>query len=522
MKQRARVLLTLLSITLVLVSALVIMVPIGVGAFSSHGVTQQHPTSHMPHFFFRHKSKSQIQQQLGSNLNYGGGPVMTGTAHAYAIFWEPGGNVSANYNSLITRYFNDIGGSPLYQIGAQYTQTGGGFPSNAVFAASWVDSGAYPETPLLDSDIRNEVTHAQQVKGWQSSIDNIFFVFTGRGENLCFDSSQSQCASNTFCAYHDTFGTNTIYAAMPYAASFSCNPGSSPNNDDADQTINVTSHEQMEAATDPLLNAWTDSSGNEIGDKCAWQFGPLTGGADVTWNNHPYIVQEEWDNNTSSCRLTPSTTPPTPTPTHTPTPTPVPTNTPPPTPTPTHTPTPSPTPSHTPTPTPTPLPTPSPTPNPGGNLLQNTDFEHGNASWHESSANGIELVDPTNPHAGTYSAYLCGYDECNDQIWQNVTLPASFRSVTFSYWTYIDTNELSSTTCYDHFAARLRASSGTTIATVQTQCNLNAHGWTHYSFTVTSQLSSYKGQTIQVYFQGTTDFSLSTDFFVDDVSLVVA
>jgi hypothetical protein len=35
---------------------------------------------------------------------------MTGTANAYAIFWEPKGSfVSAKYNSLITRYFGDIG-----------------------------------------------------------------------------------------------------------------------------------------------------------------------------------------------------------------------------------------------------------------------------------------------------------------------------------------------------------------------------------------------------------------------------
>ena len=41
------------------------------------------------------------------------------------------------------------------------------------------------------------------------------------------------------------------------------------------------------------------------------------------------------------------------------------------------------------------------------------------------------------------------------------------------------------------------------------------------SFDVTSTLNSYKGQTIQVYFLGTTDSSLVSDFFVDDVQLNV-
>jgi len=514
MRQRSRVLLTLLSIGLVFVCTLVIIGPLGVGAFSSHGVTTQHTHSHTPHMFIRQKTKAQMLQQLGSNLNYGGGPVMAGTMRVFAIFWEPGNNVSSSYNSLITRYFGDVGGSQLYQINAQYTQTGGGFASGSLFSGSWVDTGAYPESPLLDTDVQNEVTHAMQANGWQPSIDTMFFVFTGRSENLCFDNSQSQCASNTFCAYHNFFGSNTIYAAMPYAASFSCNPGSSPNNDDADQTINVTSHEQMEAATDPLLNAWTDSSGSEIGDKCAWTFGPLDGqGADVTLNTHPYILQQEWDNQTTSCRMTPSTQPP-PTPTPGRTPTPVPTQTPPPTPTPGRTPTPVPTPTQTPPPTPTPA--------PGGNLLINPGFESGHTTWQESGANGLELIDTTNPHSGTYSAYLCGYDSCNDQIWQNVTLPASFSSVTFSYWLAVSTNEMSTTTCYDHFFARLRTSSGATIATVQAQCNLNVHGWTKYTFTLTSQLRASMGKTIQVYFQGTSDFILSTSFFVDDVSLVAA
>jgi len=271
--------------------------------------------SHPIHFFLHmgHTPQSaSVSRAASSNIPYNGGPVMAGTTNVYAIFWEPTSNVSANYNSLIKRYFGDVGGSSLYKISNQYTQTGGAFPSNAVLKGSWVDTGAYPESPLLDSDIQNEVTHAQSINSWSSNIDNIFFVYTERNENICTDNTQAQCATNTFCAYHSFFGTNTIYAAMPYAASFfGCNPGASPNNDDADQTINLTSHEQMEAATDPLINAWIDSSnlnGGEIGDMCAWMFGPGNAqGADVVWNNHGYIVQKEWSNAISGCTLTTST-----------------------------------------------------------------------------------------------------------------------------------------------------------------------------------------------------------------------
>jgi flagellin-like protein len=256
-------------------------------------------------------------------LPYGSGPVMAGTANVYAIFWEPTGNVSANYNSLISRYFSDVGGSPLYQNLRQYPQAGGLFPSNAVLAASWVDTGAYPANPMLDSDIQNEVTRAQTANNWSSTSDNIFFVFTEKNEGICSDSTHTICtpdvttASSGFCAYHFYFGSSdTLYAALPYAASPTfngrCTPaapnaaaaGSRPNNDDADLSINLTSHEQMEAATDPLGNAWVTFQGFENGDLCAWTFGPNNAhSGDVTWNNNTYSVQQEWDNAVNGCTL---------------------------------------------------------------------------------------------------------------------------------------------------------------------------------------------------------------------------
>ncbi len=154
-----------------------------------------------------------------------------------------------------------------------------------------------------------------------------------------------------------------------------------------------------------------------------------------------------------------------------------------------------------------------------GNLVKNPGFENGTSPWVETSSGGFELITTDDPHTGSFSAFLCGYNNCRDTIRQSITLPSSFTSVTFSYWLAISTSETTTTTCFDNFRAILRNSSGTTIATVQTRCNINASGFTQFTFNVTSQLSSFKGQTIQIFFQGTTDSSLITSFFVDDVSL---
>jgi hypothetical protein len=85
---------------------------------------------------------------------------------------------------------------------------------------------------------------------------------------------------------------------------------SSPNNDYiGDGMVSVIVHELEETATDPLLNAWYDSTGAENGDKCAWNFGTtMTAGngakANVTWNTtiggvttqYWYLIQQNWVN----------------------------------------------------------------------------------------------------------------------------------------------------------------------------------------------------------------------------------
>ena len=84
------------------------------------------------------------------NVVYNGGPVMAGTMNVYAIFWEPASSsVSTQYNTLIKRYFNDVGGSPLYNNNNQYTQQPDGkFPSNAVLKGSWGGYGRVSRKPF--------------------------------------------------------------------------------------------------------------------------------------------------------------------------------------------------------------------------------------------------------------------------------------------------------------------------------------------------------------------------------------
>lgn len=204
--------------------------------------------------------------------------------------------------------------------------------------------------------------------------------------------------------------------------------------------------------------------------------------------------------------------------TPTPSPTPSPTTTPSPSPTATATNPPTPVPTNTPAPSPTAGPTQPPVP--GSSLIQNGGFENGSSAWQENSASGYELVDTTNPHSGQYSAYLCGYGNCDDTISQSFTVPNS-GAITVSYWWYSDTSRTSSR-CRDTFTVSLLDSSGNVIAKLQHSCNTDATtSWQQQSFSVTSALSRYAGQSVMLLFEGkTSNGSFATsEFFVDDVAV---
>ncbi len=63
----------------------------------------------------------------------------------------------------------------------------------------------------------------------------------------------------------------------------------------------IISHELEEAVTDPDLNAWYDTRGQENADKCAWTFGSQStagNGAsyNMTFGGRNWLIQQNWVN----------------------------------------------------------------------------------------------------------------------------------------------------------------------------------------------------------------------------------
>src|SRR5579862_7401167 len=299
----------------VLVGTLVVLTVVALGGASiATGGSGSGPAHFMP---TRTRGAVLAASETGP-MTYHGGPVMH-TNHVYAIYWIPDGfSVEDGYTQLIDQYFSDVAAADgstdnVYSVGTQYTDTTGPITYGSSFAGSVIvtdplpDGGSdcsddYTDYCLTDAQIRDEMASVMDSEGWQGGTSNLYFLFTPEDVGSCFGSS---CSFSQWCGYHSWFDNNgqqVIYANLAYDAwNWDCDSGGRPNGNDADATLNVVSHEQMESVTDPLLNAWyAGDLGGEIGDKCAWNFGDA-GDPNQTINGDSYFLQQEWSNADSGC-----------------------------------------------------------------------------------------------------------------------------------------------------------------------------------------------------------------------------
>ncbi|HZR95250.1 MAG TPA: hypothetical protein VFA56_06120 [Gaiellaceae bacterium] len=254
----------------------------------------------------------------GGNLVYHGGKVLR-TNKTVSIFWDPNGTFAPGYASTIEQYFADVAAASgqttnVYSVLSQYYDGTGSISYSSTHGAAVVDSNPYPAsgcadtvaqttTCLQDSQIRAELQKVVK----SPDPNTTYFVFTGKGVGSCY--SSTSCAFSSYCAYHMNLAINGVtvqYANQPYAMTVpsACDTGYHPNGaNDADATINVASHEHRESINDPLGTAWYDRRGYEGSDKCAWNFGAVTGDYNQSINGHHYILQQEWSNAASACRL---------------------------------------------------------------------------------------------------------------------------------------------------------------------------------------------------------------------------
>jgi hypothetical protein len=280
-------------------------------------------------------------------LIYHNGPVMgtstpSGTITVTPIYWAPGGNSSFDtfdptYRTVINRYITDTAAasgttSNVYGILPEYYSTASGVNTNIKYSIAAgtpiTDTTAYPTvgqcTPvpiangpalvnnytacITDSQLRTELSAVIAANGLPKGLSNIYVMFFPPNvETQLSFVSPPQYSNANYCGYHASFGSGAstvVYANEPFPVY--CDTGGYPDGDVyADMEISTLSHELSEAFTDPTAGSWFDSSGNEIGDECAYNYGPPLGTVSTVYgpqpynqviNGHDYYTQTEFSN----------------------------------------------------------------------------------------------------------------------------------------------------------------------------------------------------------------------------------
>jgi Phosphate-induced protein 1 conserved region len=239
----------------------------------------------------------------GNGISYHSGPVMRSGVNIYYIWY---GNWAQDpaANAILTDYATYVGGSPYFNINTTYGDTLGNVPNTQAtvkYAGSASDSGSLG-TSLNDNGIWTLVTNALSASKLPVDPNGVYFVLTAPYVAETSGFLTQYCGWHTYNIYN---GTAIKYAFVGNAAASmgSCSVQSNgPNGDgQADAMVSVVAHELEEAATDPQLNAWYDSSGNENADKCAWTFGttytaPNGTQANMTIGPRNYLIQRNWVN----------------------------------------------------------------------------------------------------------------------------------------------------------------------------------------------------------------------------------
>jgi hypothetical protein len=236
----------------------------------------------------------------GNGITYHGGPLILGTTNMYYIWY---GNRSGNSAvSILTDLANNIGGSPYFNINTTYYNGSNVHVTNSVhYAGSTTDSYSQG-TSLSDAQIQAVVSSAISSGRLPKDTNAVYFVLTSS------DVTANSGFCTQYCGWHThgtISGSDIKYAFIgnPDRCPSACENGTpAPNgNAGADGMASIISHELEEAVTDPDLNAWYDTRGQENADKCAWTFGTTyttsNGGvANVKLGSRDYLIQRNWVN----------------------------------------------------------------------------------------------------------------------------------------------------------------------------------------------------------------------------------
>jgi PKD repeat protein len=293
--------------------------------------------------------------QVFNNMDYNGGPVMPSSTDIM-LFWSPNGYAAygagktpPEYVTGIEQYWkglqHDSGGNQnVDSISTQYGDLTGAFARYQVtYGGAILDTDPYPTSQcpasgyvhncLTDPQIQAEVEKVAAANGIPADLSHEIYVITPPHVAGCFSNDASAgfggCSVEEpanlafYCAYHGQTADSPMrfYAFDPYVYNFkyfghlTCDSGNYPNGPSDGAIDGGMAHEHNESITDPIPNdAWTNGvgadHGEEIGDQCAYFYGPSLGtvtrnGVQYQYNQvidgYYYYYQTMWSNDGAGC-----------------------------------------------------------------------------------------------------------------------------------------------------------------------------------------------------------------------------
>lgn len=255
----------------------------------------------------------------GTQILYHNGPILSAASvPAYIIYYGNFGTPqTVNTQAIINDFLSGLSNTAPYKVNTTYcnasTTTCASTPgaTSVSGALSFSTSNIFDDPGSQGAQINSNGLIRILQYAFQHSFpiaDNgMYFVITAPDVKV-----GGFCSS--FCAYH-TRSTGVVaghtihYALVPDPSqkctacdgNFALGDTVTPNGDaGADEVVDSMFHELSEMVTDPDLNAWYTSNGEENGDLCNYVYGTtsVANGAqyNASWNGRNFLIQLIWKN----------------------------------------------------------------------------------------------------------------------------------------------------------------------------------------------------------------------------------
>ena len=286
-------------------------------------------------------------------LAYGGGVdgigVTTGAPKVYLVFWGSQWGTATTTSGTVTFSKDTKGMAPRLQalfkglgtnsetwsgVMTQYCEgvavgatscpaasTHVAYPTGGALAGVWADTGSAAPSRATEHQIGVVGVAAATHFGNTTAASNRnaqYVVVSPSGTHP----DGFNTASGNFCAWHDYNGDTSLiggavassvgdvaFTNLPYVTDMGASCGQSYVNAGTagalDGVTIVEGHEYAETITDQNpAGGWTDTTGYENADKCAWVGVGGTGGAqNITFSTGSFAMQATWSNDTPGCKI---------------------------------------------------------------------------------------------------------------------------------------------------------------------------------------------------------------------------